>query len=356
MKKKILALLMCVVMVIGILPFYAFAEDSDYTWLYKVISEENKTAELSGVIVRSDLYDDEQDIVLPEEIDGYTIIAVSNEFRDNTTGYFSPKSLYMPDTYKRIGEGFCFGCNWLSDLRLPKGLEWIDYGAFDGCDDLWKAVEYDQYRVKYLGEYCFGNYRYSVKDPHPGVVVIRQGTTLIKGQAFSHCDKLKKVIIPEGVRTICTGAFSRCDALKSIVLPSSMTRIEKNAFLTKSLKAIYIPESITYIDDEGIAGIDASLGWNYIPYLPDLTVYGVNGSAAEAYAEKYNLTFVEINEMVNGDVDDDGLITLSDIQKVKNFMDGTVEIDGNSEIIGDMNADQVIDAFDLFEIDRTINA
>ena len=325
-----------------------------YTWMYKIISEEEKTAEIFGaLVINNNITEADADLVMPQEIDGYTIVAISDRADYHIYGLFYPRSIYIPDTYKRIGTGFCFDNDDLVSLRLPKGLEWIGLGSFDACSFLWQGAELDQYRIRYYGEYCFGDYHYNMNDPHPGEVVIRPGTTLIKGQAFSQCDKLKKVIIPEGVRTICSWAFMMCDDLKSIVLPSSMTRIEKNAFMIYSLDAIYIPESVTYIDDEGIGGFDMSDGSS--KYLPWLKIYGVKGSAAEDYATKYDLQFVDINEMIYGDSDEDGLITLADLAKVKTFIEGTQSIDGNSEIICDMNADQVIDAFDLFKIDMAIN-
>lgn len=357
MKKKILSLIMCIVMLLGVLPVYAFAEDSEpvFKWKYKVISEADKTAALDGVDVRADV-GEELDVVLPESLDGYTLIETSDDFRNNTTGYWEPKSMYIPDTYKRIGEGFCFGCDWLESVRLPENLEWIGYGSFDDCTNLFNSVQYDQYRVKYIGEYCIGGYQYRSRDPHPGVVVIKTGTTLIKGQAFSYCKGLKKIILPDTVRTICPGAFIRCNDLNSIVLPDSMTKIEKNAFSTYSLKAIYIPESITCIDDEGICGMPGFTGTSgYSPYLPWLTVYGAKDSAAEEYANKFGLEFIDINEMVYGDVDEDGEITLSDIAHVRGIINESTQADGKAEIVGDMNSDCVIDAFDMFALDKALN-
>ena len=44
-----------------------------------------------------------------------------------------------------------------------------------------------------------------------------------------------------------------------------------------------------------------------------------------------------------------------DYASTKSCVIGVNEFKGCAEIIGDMNSDCVIDAFDLFEIDRTIN-
>lgn len=326
----------------------------DYTWMYRIISEEEKTAEISGVLVIKDILG--EDVIMPQEIDGYTMVATVDRLDYKIRGgLFEPRSIYFPDTYKWIGGTFSYDNDYLVSLRFPDNLEWIGLGSFDACTYLWQGAELDQYKIRYFGEYCFGGYSYNMNDSHPGEVVIRPGTTLIKGQAFSQCDGLKKVILPEGLKTVCSWAFMACDDLKSIVLPSSMTRIEKNAFMIYSLDAIYIPESVTYIDDEGIGGFDFSEGSE--TYLPWLNIYGVSGSAAEEYAQKYNLTFIDVNDIVYGDVDGDGTVTIADYATAKTVVsDSAVRLDGNAEIVGDMNADQVIDSFDLFEIDRTINA
>ena len=60
--------------------------------------------------------------------------------------------------------------------------------------------------------------------------------------------------------------------------------------------------------------------------------------------------------MVYGDIDSDGIVTLNDYSTAKTVVvDDTVRLDGNAEILGDMNADRTIDAFDLFAIDKTVN-
>ncbi|MBQ5995766.1 MAG: leucine-rich repeat protein [Clostridia bacterium] len=335
---------------------YDRVKTPDYVWSYNVISEEDKTAELTGVSGGSEYF---MDVTLPEEIDGYTIIGTSYK-RFDTSGKWEPKSIYVPDTYKRIGQGFCFDEDFLYSVRLPENLEYIGFGSFVGCSNLAgyysekygyeKCMEFDDHGVRYIGTYCFGGGGYNMQALHPDTISVRPGTTIITGEAFNNMDDIRRIIIPEGVHTICQGAFFICDDIKSIVLPTTVTELEEITFYDTYLQAIYIPPTVTKIHPLFIADV-------YRQHLNDVTVYGVSGSAAEKYANLYDdVYFVDVNDIVYGDVDSDGAVTLSDYATAKSVVaDDTIRLDGNAEIVGDMNADQVIDAFDLFKIDRTVN-
>ncbi len=336
-----------------------------FTWLYKIVSEENKTAEISALLViNANITSADYDIIMPEMIDGYTIIGIADGASEKRTGLFQPHSIFIPDTYRRIGQSFSYGNEQLRYIRLPENLEYIGFGSFDGCWQLQysqnygyeQCMEFDEHFVKYVGEYCFGGGDYVQYLPDPYTIAIRPGTTLIKGQAFNNLDEeIRMIIIPEGVKNICQGAFIMCDGLRSIVLPSTVTEIGYQTFMAAGINAIYIPPTVTKIDPEGIGGV--SRGLDTYEHLADLTVYGVSGSAAEEYANLYDdVYFVDINDMVYGDVDSDGIVTLNDYSTAKTVVvDNTVRLDGNAEILGDMNADRAIDAFDLFAIDKTVN-
>ncbi len=336
-----------------------------FTWMYKIVSEEDKTAEISALLViNANITSADYDIIMPEMIDGYTIIGIADGASEKRTGLFQPHSIFIPDTYRRIGQSFSYGNEQLRYIRLPENLEYIGFGSFDGCWQLQysqnygyeQCVEYDAHFVKYVGEYCFGGGDYVQYLPDPYTIAIRPGTTLIKGQAFNNLDEeIRMIIIPEGVKNICQGAFIMCDGLRSIVLPSTVTEIGYQTFMAAGINAIYIPPTVTKIDPEGIGGI--SRGLDTYEHLADLTVYGVSGSAAEEYANLYDdVYFVDINDMVYGDIDSDGIVTLNDYSTAKTVVvDDTVRLDGNAEILGDMNADRAIDAFDLFAIDKTVN-
>ena len=343
MKKRIFSFALCVIMVIGILPVYAFAEDSLNDWTYNVLSEEEKTAEITGY------NGTETELVFPEEIDGYTMVSVAdNAFKYNSLNSPEIYSITVPETYKRIGKYVFYGCGTLSNIELPHSIEYIGEFAFLLTDYYNNAICKDEQNVVYIGEYCISSQQGSdYSDLFPDSYTIKQGTKLIATSAFFRADRLNKIIIPNGVEYINDGAFFWCQSLKSVVIPNTVKNLGLYSFgMCRSLSAVVIPESVEYIDD--LAFWNSSSG--------NLTIYGEANTVAEKYASEHSLKFVELNDIVYGDVDEDGNVTIADYASTKSNVMGEAEFNGNEEVIGDMNSDCVIDAFDLFEIDKTVNS
>lgn len=343
MKKKIIALIMCIVMVVGILPVYAFAEDDYSDWTYSVFRD--GTAEITGYNGTDTI------LVFPEEIDGYTMVAIADDAFSYEIGDDCPvTSITIPDTYKRIGNNVFYQSLYLEEINLPDTLEFIGVNAFDKTalytktrSELRKAK---QPEVFYIGEYL-------IKADQRGqyfsdCYTIKPGTKVIASGAFFACNTMQKIIIPEGVEFVNDGAFAWCNNLKSVVFPNTVKEIGNCVLIANdNLRAVVIPASVEYIDEYAFS--------NQSVYMQLLTVYGVAGTAAEIFAKKNGTIFTELKDVVYGDVDEDGSVTIADYASTKSNVMGEAEFDGNEEVIGDMNYDCVIDAFDLFEIDRTIN-
>lgn len=83
-------------------------------------------------------------------------------------------------------------------------------------------------------------------------LVIPDGTTLIKGYAFSRCYDLASIEIPDSVLSIGDHAFYCCTGLKSIEIPGSVINIYDSAFSRCSgLTNVAIPDSVTSIGSYG---------------------------------------------------------------------------------------------------------
>ncbi|MGN0572108.1 MAG: leucine-rich repeat domain-containing protein [Candidatus Fimenecus sp.] len=59
--------------------------------------------------------------------------------------------------------------------------------------------------------------------------------------------------IPDGVETIRTKAFYKCQSLTAVTIPDSVTRIEEKAFFRCALKAVQLPENLTFIGKDAFA-------------------------------------------------------------------------------------------------------
>ena len=70
----------------------------------------------------------------------------------------------------------------------------------------------------------------------------------IDESSFENCNKLNKVTITKGLRFIDDYAFFECKALKEIKLPEGLQSIGVGAFYRTGIKQLTIPESVVKID------------------------------------------------------------------------------------------------------------
>lgn len=339
MKKKVLAIIMCIVMIIGILPVYAFADNGLSDWTYNVFRD--GTAEITGY------YGTDTELFFPEIIDGYTMIAIADDaFKYDFGDECNFTKVVIPETYKRIGRNNFYECRSLSTVSLPNGLTEIGINSFVNTELYFKnrseCRKNNQLIVFYIDGYCL----YSDQGQnYSDYYTIKPGTKLIANSAFAHNNKLPGVIIPDGVEYIGNYAFYDCYWFCYAVIPNTVKAIGKCTFGGNDLlDAVLIPESVTDIDELAFKNSEQFL-----------TIYGVKGTAAEDFANRQGIEFVETKDIVYGDIDQDGVVTIADYASTKSNVCGETELSGTAHIVGDMNGDCVIDGFDLFHVDMAIN-
>ncbi len=148
------------------------------------------------------------DVVIPQTIDGKTVVSISSFAFSNIT-YL--KSITIPDTVKAIGNDAFYDCRLLSKVTLSSNIEVIDDCAFQDCFSL-ESIELPKTLVE------------------------------IGDEAFMGCKRLEAIIIPEGVTIIPDSAFESCSSLSYVVIPDSVTQIGEYAFYEcESLSEIYLP-------------------------------------------------------------------------------------------------------------------
>ena len=113
---------------------------------------------------------------------------------------------------------------------------------------------------------------------------------------------IKKVIVEEGVTRIGSSFFAGRFNLEEVQISDTVTSIGKYAFKECGLKEIYIPKSVKSIEADAFIKNE------------DLVIKGYTNSAAQTYANKYNLKFeaLDAGTIILGDIDDNGIIDASD--------------------------------------------
>ena len=407
MKKKILALLMCAVMVIGILPVYAFALgetqiSSDGLWQYTDIDGSE-----SGVsFVKITAYLGESDtLIIPAVIDGKFVKTVdSSVFVNSTvkTAFLSQgiqviyNVVYSEKLSTRISD------NKLETIIIPDSVIAVGRYTFAFTDHL-KEIIVSSYNPAYTSE---NGVLYSkdkstlIKYPpqkQDSEFTVPDTVTEISNYAFAKCSYLRKVTLGENVRTngsyflfacplleevnlnegleyLFEYSLYECDSLKSLKIPDSVLRLNSyTAAYCDELKSVEIGTGCISVLDGSffnslsleravISNPDTTIqGGGFFGKTPfrncsKLTIYGYIDSTAQTFAENNRHRFKYLDDVAGGDLNNDGITGIDDYAELKELLSGNASFTNFKKAVSDINGDGAVDAFDLFEIDRVINA
>ena len=200
-------------------------------------------------------------------------------------------SITIPDSLTSIEHDMFAGCSSLTSITIPDSVTSIGDDAFYGCSSL-TSITVEEGNAKY---HSAGNClietasKTLVAGCKNSVIPTDGSVTSIGDSAFSGCDGLTSITIPNSVASIGWGAFANCSGLTSIILPNSVTSIELGAFADcNNLTSItFLSPNTELIGDAYHDDVDRT-----IPSTA--TIYGYEGSTAQAYAEKYGRTFVNM--------------------------------------------------------------
>ena len=217
----------------------------------------------NGIIIYNYIGSD-QNVIIPEEIEGKKVTQMYDAFRYNHTVV----SVEIPDTVTELGHFAFAGCHSLTKVALPRNLKYINSNTFENCTKLSEIslpdslilIGNDAFKncislkyikipknVMYLGEESFLNSGVETIDFEDGIKNIGR-------DAFAYTD-ITKVILPKSVRKIESGAFSNCANLESVTLQEGLAEIEGSAFSGQSkLTEIIIPASVTQVSELAVYG------------------------------------------------------------------------------------------------------
>ena len=264
--------------------------------------------------------------------------------------------VYLPDSITSMGIGTFTWCSSLTSVHLPTGITELPNDTFSDCKSLVSfeipdhitslgssAFEYCSNLVSLtipesvvdLGQYSFrntsiteiyvpagvtnifdncftdaskltniivseDNANYSSVD---GVLFDKSGAKLIK---YPYGKEASKYTVPTGTTSIGKSAFANHTYLSEIEFPETVTIIGLYAFQgCKNISEIKLSENVTGIGNyafKGCSSLNKILILNPECRISDTeyaisdtaAIYGIAGSTAQAYAEKYARTFVPV--------------------------------------------------------------
>ena len=257
--------------------------------------------------------------------------------------------LVIPDGVTSINSRAFFGCKSLTSVTVPASVKSIGEYAFNECTGLKEVYISD------LAAWCEINFGNSVANPliyahklylndrQITDLAIPEGVTKIGDYAFIGCavhttpikvatpdsadctidqsldngTSLKSFTIPDSVTSIGKCAFKGCFGLTNITIPGSVESIGDNAFRNcTGLTSATIGSGVKNIGYEAFSGCTEmtkviipnsvekigsyAFGYYYEndnrKKLQPFAIYGEKGIAAETYAKKNGIEYIEIVE------------------------------------------------------------
>lgn len=255
MKKRMISLLLCVVMLMGLLPTSAMAE------IITTIDENDQpvgnmqtwTDTETGFQYSYFVYETTEDTIAAL----YAILSWV-EAPENC----SATTLTMPDTLPfeaanestsaqvpvRVINNLFQNAPWpesLTSVTLPSKVEIIDYGF--GSSKL-TSVTFPENTLKRIGDSAFS-------DCSLTSVTFPDSLESIGASAFSS-SKLQSVTFGSGLKTLGASAFAFCYDLSTVNLTkvTKLTTIPENAFKNCALTSVTIPDCVTAIGEYAFYG------------------------------------------------------------------------------------------------------
>ena len=228
------------------------------------------------------------------------------------------KKVIIEKGITHIGNYVFSSCHNIQSIELPVSLTGIGEYVFENCTSLTSISIPDS--VTSIGQYAFSGT--AVKS----VVIPESVVTLDTNSIFMDCRQLESVVLPQSVTAIYSNAFKNCIKLKEVDIPDSVTAIQNDVFSGTTFTSLFIPSGVTMINGNALRGSKID------------TIYGFKDSAAETFAKKNGLDFVEseVREWKRTDcLPVAGVYKLECDIDVKNYMtiSGMLDLDLNGHTV-----------------------
>ena len=189
-------------------------------------------------------------ITIPNNIDGYPVIAIADDAFNVGEPYSdlaTITSVVIPYGIQNIGDRAFHDCSKLVNVTIANSVTNIGDMAFGSCYKL--ATIQLPTSLMSIGARAFASCDGLTS------VVIPEGIEVIDVATLAGCRNLERVVMPKSVMCIKSSAFSNCPSLSDVVIPNGVTNIGYMAFAgCQSLTSIRIPDSVTALGDAAFYG------------------------------------------------------------------------------------------------------
>ena len=218
----------------------------------------------------------DEDIVIPNEIDGYPVRTILMGAFENCTNI---KSVLIPENITLIQVEAFEGCTNIEtiyfnavDLQSLTWSENVSSSIFQGVGKNTDGVSVIIGKnVTKIPDHLFRCYTNTIKI---GEVKFAEGTVCeyIGDYAFYRMTYLLNFTIPDSVKTIGASAFAGCEELRTVTIPDSVTTVGSYAFgACEALDNVVVGKGITALPNGMFAGCNLING---ITFRADLTAIG----------------------------------------------------------------------------------
>ena len=236
MRKKVLALVMTLAMVLSLIPVTALAEEgtedqetsvSTFTvdGLTYEVTEDTNSVNVTG------WNKEKLDVVIPEEVTDsdrkkYPVVGISA-----SSGFQGSNltSIEIQAAIETLEDATFSGCTKLTTVKLPNTIKKIGNQVFRNCNSITTLEGIDWSLVTSIGNYAF-----AFNGQNAESIILNeqsfQNLQSLGASAFAGAVNLTgKLVIPEGIETIGADTF-KGTGITSITLPNSVEKIGMRAF------------------------------------------------------------------------------------------------------------------------------
>lgn len=206
---------------------------------YKVTENKN-----SVNVIRWD--DSNKKVIIPAEVSDSTNNTYSVEGISASSGFQNSdlESIEIQAPIEALEDSTFLKCQSLTTVKLPSSIKKIGSNAFQGCGNITKLEGIDWSKVEVIGKQAFESAFLGTADP---IVFNEESFKSIQelgASAFKNAKNLTgKIVIPEGIETINNDVFNGTE-IEQLVLPNSLQKIGDRAFaFCRQLEKIQIGEN-----------------------------------------------------------------------------------------------------------------